>query len=380
MTIKSISIFDDSNVNATRSDLDKALSLPPKCYTSEEFYALEVEHIFRKNWLTVGRIQQIPNPGDYFTIDICNDLLVVVKGEDELVRVMSRVCRHRWMEVVQGSGNSKAFRCPYHGWTYDLKGNLRAAPSMDKQNFDKKQCNLPQLKVEIWQGFIFVNYDINAQPLGDSLKGLEKKLENYQLSNMQTIEPITYESDWNWKVMVENASEVYHLGLHQDTLLSNLPLRSSIIEDCDGPYTYYRIPNKDRMPLQTSFKPLDSLNEEQLSEFVLCTIFPCHIMIINPDQVTWVQILPKSATTHTITFHLCFQPSAFSDRYFRQKCKLGKWFLERIHEEDIFACQSVQKGLNSKFAMPTSFSYLEKSIWQFHNWILDQLNLNKVEE
>jgi hypothetical protein len=217
-----------------------------------------------------------------------------------------------------------------------------------------------------------LNYDDQAISLDQSLSGLNKKLEGYQLSEMISLDPIVYESDWNWKVMVENASEVYHLGLHKNTLISSLPTKSSIIEDNNGPYSFYRIPNKNGEPLPTSFTPPSTLNKDQLSEFVLCNVFPHHIMIINPDQMTWIQILPRSATSHTLLFHLCFHPSAFRDKAFFQKAKQSKWFLQQIHDEDIFACQSVQKGLFSRYALPTSFSYLEKSIWQFHNWILDQ--------
>ena len=364
------------NIKGIRNNLENTTSLPPVCYTDQQFYLLEEENIFRKNWLCVGRANQIPNSGDYFTIDLLNDPLVIVRDAENSIRALSRVCKHRWMKIVEGTGNSKSFTCPYHGWMYDLTGMLRATPGMDKSQFDKKQCNLPSLQVEIWQGFIFVNYDMNAKPLASLLSGLNKKLEGYQISEMNSIEPITYESEWNWKVMVENASEVYHLGLHSNTFVSALPpLKSTIIEDNDGPYTYYRVPSKNRVALPTSFQPLDTLNTDQLSELVLCTVFPCHIMIINPDQMTWIQILPKTATSHTLRFHLCFNSSAFNERTFHQICKQSKWFLQQIHEEDIFACQSVQKGLLSKYAQPTSFSYLEKSIWQLHNWILDQFNL-----
>jgi phenylpropionate dioxygenase-like ring-hydroxylating dioxygenase large terminal subunit len=375
MNKKACDFISQSNVKDIRSNLENALSLPPVCYTADEFYSIEEEHVFRKNWMCVGRSSQISNVGDYFTIDLLNDPLVIVRDEKNNVRALSRVCKHRWMQIVEGKGNSKNFKCPYHGWIYDLTGKLRASPGMDKSHFDKDECTLPSLRTEIWQGFIFVNYDVNAKSLTSLLSGLNKKLDGYQISEMKSIEPIVYESEWNWKVMVENASEVYHLGLHSNTLVSSLPVRSSIIEDNDGPYTYYRIPNKNREALPTSFQPVDTLNTEQLSEFVLCTVFPCHIMIINPDQITWLQILPKTATSHTLRFLLCFNPSSFNEKAFYQKCKQSKWFLQEIHEEDIFACQSVQKGLFSEYAKPASFSYLEKSIWQFHNWILDQLDL-----
>lgn len=376
MKNENLFIFSQDNIKATRDTFNKSFSLPPECYIDPLFFAYEKQHIFHKNWLCVGRVNQIPNIGDYFTIDLLNDPLVVVRDKKNVIRVLSRVCRHRWMILVEGTGNANHFQCPYHGWMYDLAGNLKGAPDMERTDYDKNLCTLPSLLTEIWQGFIFVNYDTNAESLSSQLSALNLKLEGYQISEMKSIAPITYESDWNWKVMFENASEVYHLGLHKNTLVSSLPTKLSIIEDNDGPYTFYRIPNKNRAPLPTAFEPRNTLNAEQLSEFVLCSVFPCHIMVINPDQMTWIQIVPKSVNSHTLHFHLCFNPSAFSDPKFYQKCKQSKWFLEQIHAEDIFACKNVQKGLASSLARPTQFSYLEKTIWQFHNWILNQLKVD----
>lgn len=368
-----ISNFINSNIEKNiRKSLEEAASLPAACYTDPRFYNLEKKHLFRKNWLCVGREHQIPNNGDYFTVDLLDDPLVIVRGEDSSIRALSRVCKHRWMKIVEGCGNTKSFKCPYHDWMYDLTGQLRAAPSMDKEKFEKSRCNLPSLRTETWQGFIFVNHDVSAKPLNQLLSGLNKKLEGYQLSDMRSVEPIIYESEWNWKVMVENASEVYHLGLHRNTLIYSLPTKNSIIEDTDGPYSYYRIPSKNREPLPTSFSPPSTLNNEQLSEFVLCNVFPHHLMVINPDQMTWIQILPKTATSHALRFHLCYHPAAFKEKTFPQKCKQNQWFLRQIHDEDIFVCQGVQQGLFSEYAIPAPFSYLEKSIWQLHNWILDQ--------
>lgn len=361
------------DIEAVQRPLESAYSLPPRCYTDPRFFAHEELYVFRRNWLCVGRTDQIPNPGDFFTIDILNEPLVVVRDLENKIYALSRICRHRWMPVVTEScGNKKSFQCPYHAWTYSLSGELLAAPRMEKTEFDKTKCRLPSIRVEIWQGFIFINFNQDAAALGPQLSALEQKIAGYQLSEMKCTEPVVYESKWNWKVMFENASEVYHLVLHKNTLISSLPTKNTIIEDNDGPYTFSRIPTANREPLPTIFPAVETLNDEQRSEFSIATVFPHHLFIINPDQMSWLQILPQSVDRHIVRIYLCYHPSAFDDPKFEQKCKLNRWFLDQIHQEDMFACLNVQRGLTSRLAQPTRFSYLEKQMWQFHQWLISQ--------
>src|SRR5579859_974142 len=124
-------------------DLPHAVTLPPAAYTSQAFFDLEMERIFRREWLPVGHVGQIPEVGDYFAIDLLNDPLVVVRGPDR-IRVLSRVCLHRWVPVVEGRGNARIFSCPFHKWGYALDGQLLGAPFMEGAvEFQPKTCRLP---------------------------------------------------------------------------------------------------------------------------------------------------------------------------------------------------------------------------------------------
>ena len=151
--------------------LNEASTLPPDCYTSEEFFNLEVREIFSKEWVSVGRVDMVENVGDYFTIELLGEPLVVCRDEDGEVQCLSRVCRHRAAEVVEpGQGNTRRFQCRYHFWNYDLKGQLVGAPEMGEAvNFNKEKICLPKLRTEVWQGFIFVNFDADAEPLAPRL-------------------------------------------------------------------------------------------------------------------------------------------------------------------------------------------------------------------
>lgn len=186
--------------------------LPPVCYTDPAFFEFEKDAIFAKEWLCVGRQEWVEKPGDYFTATHMGEPIVVVKGRDGVIRSMSTVCQHRAMLVAEGHGNTRSFLCPYHHWAYSLDGQLIGAPAMERAcNFDKSKVKLPQFKVENWLGFIFVNFDLDAEPLAPRLTKVTEVLENYDLGNADTsmdIEEITF--PWNWKLMLENNNDGYH--------------------------------------------------------------------------------------------------------------------------------------------------------------------------
>lgn len=196
--------------------VDQARVLPPKAYFSEPFFEFEKEAVFMHSWLCVGRVQQLPNVGDFISLTLVGEPIIVVRDEDLSIRAISAVCRHRGHPVEQRcKGSAKHFVCPYHRWTYSLDGALIGAPHMAQSiplEILKDESSLPQLKVEIWQGFIFVNFDAYAQPLAPTLKKLDPYLENYDLDSMVAIEPqfAAEPVPWNWKMLLENYIEPYH--------------------------------------------------------------------------------------------------------------------------------------------------------------------------
>jgi phenylpropionate dioxygenase-like ring-hydroxylating dioxygenase large terminal subunit len=161
--------------------VNEARSLPPELYTSEEFFAFEQEAIFGHDWLCVGREAQVPEPGDWYVFEIVDEPLLVVRGKDGQVRVLSAVCQHRGMVVAEGAGSGcTKFTCPYHHWSYALDGRLLGAPAMEQAlGFDKSEHALPELRVEVWQGFIFCTFDPDVAPLAPSLAELDPHLEHF---------------------------------------------------------------------------------------------------------------------------------------------------------------------------------------------------------
>ncbi len=199
---------------------DQAWSMPKSYYTNPDVLAIERQHLFGNEWICIGRTDEIAKSGDYMTFQLCDEPLIAVRGEDGKIRVLSNVCRHRGALLADGRGNTHRLVCPYHHWSYDLEGKLAGAPRMDvHKTFDKAACRLPKFAAEEWHGFLFANLSTNPPPLAPRLAGLASLIRNYHMEEMK----LRYVADeiWhtNWKCLIENFMEGYHLSpLHKTTL------------------------------------------------------------------------------------------------------------------------------------------------------------------
>jgi phenylpropionate dioxygenase-like ring-hydroxylating dioxygenase large terminal subunit len=355
--------------------LEQASALPAQYYTDPEMYRLEEEVIFRRGWIPVGRIDQVENPGDFFTFDLVGTPLIIVRGKDGVLRALSASCLHRFMPVAGGAGTRSSFQCPYHLWTYGLDGQLIGAPEMEgAEGFEIKECRLPQALLEIWEGFIFVNLDENAAPLAPQIHTLTERLAPYRLSEMRTAAILDYESDWNWKVMIENGVESYHhLGIHPDTLQPFFPAQITSHDDNDGPWIYHRIPTKDRTPLPSQFPVPDDMPADQRSELTVVSVFPLLLIALQPDEMNYMQIIPQAHDRHLVRWWICHRPDALDNPGYADKVAGSKAILDAIHKQDIDACRAVWKGVQSKYAQPGRLSHLEKGVWQFNEWMKEQI-------
>ena len=139
----------------------EARAMPKSVYTSEEFLAAELRHVFAKEWYCVGRASALAKPGDYVTFELAGQPLMVMRGRDGNLSALSNVCLHRMSTLLEGRGNRASITCPYHGWTYNIDGSLRAAPKCEEVlNFRREEVHLAGIGLEVIGGFVFVNLEI----------------------------------------------------------------------------------------------------------------------------------------------------------------------------------------------------------------------------
>ncbi|MGE3692658.1 MAG: SRPBCC family protein [Novosphingobium sp.] len=218
---------DISNVVETADDLVDAVEIGPEAYISAEYLQREKDRLWRKVWLQAGRVEDIPNPGDFITYDICDDSVIVLRGEDGQIRAFHNVCIHRGRKLIDtppgqrnARGNKSTLICGYHAWTYDLEGKCKFIEHKDDWNGaldDAKRTTLGKVQVDTWGGFLWINLDPHAGPLRDYLEPAATMLDPFQLENMRTRWRKWIIFECNWKVAMEAFCETYHVpGTHPE--------------------------------------------------------------------------------------------------------------------------------------------------------------------
>ena len=362
-------------------DVNAAETLPPICYTDPAFYEFEKRAIFYREWLCVGRDAWVRNPGDYFTTTHVGEPIVIVRNRDGVLRAMSTVCRHRAMLVAEGHGSARSFRCPYHHWTYSLDGDLVSAPEMDRaSSFDKTQIRLPELKVEVWLGFIFVNFDQAAAPLAPRLAVATVVLDHFDLGSAdESAEvPETKQEPWNWKVRIENSNDGYHANrLHGGPQHDCCPSELSSFPDLPADSaTYFRYnatthPDYSTNPtLKALFPIFPRLTTEERGRCLFLCVPPSLTMFTRCDLVTFNIFHAEGPETMASRRSWLVAKGATKDPLFKEKMSTAVASSAPIVAQDRDVDAKVQLGLRSKFAIRGRYSWQEQAQRDFNAWLV----------
>ncbi len=362
------------------SDVE-CLTLPPQAYFSPSLHRLEVERIFSREWLFIGRAVQVPQPGDYYTVELMGEPLVIVRGADRALRALNAVCRHRYMPVVQGSGKVQQFICPYHAWAYDLAGRLTAAPYMQGAlAFDKATCRLPEYRLETWYGFIFVNLDDGAAPLAPRMRELERHIAHYRVD--EQIQVLPYAEQWagNWKFAAENSMEYYHhIGLHRGTVGVQVPGTGTYVlpAPADGSFCHERSRmadsfRKGRTHAMNPVGRLDLFTEEELTTGYVVYVFPAFTMAMRPNGNNWLSFRPDGPERTDVLGGYLVTPEVLASTpdIVEQRREL----IARVNDEDSLATSELAKVIKSTKAARGSLSPFEGTIAQFYRYLARALD------
>ncbi|MGE3150482.1 MAG: aromatic ring-hydroxylating dioxygenase subunit alpha [Pseudorhodoplanes sp.] len=328
---------------AGQADPASALSMPAAFYTSPEVLKLEEDRIFRAEWICLGRIDDVPNPGDYFTAQLLNEPLLVIRGDDSKIRVLSNVCRHRGMTLASGCGSIKRrIVCPYHSWSYSADGKLVNAPRMeDVKGFDIATKRLPEFASEIWRGFIYVNLDGKAAPLAPRLAGLEPYIDKYHMEEMNKYNG--GETTWqtNWKCLIENFTEGYHIAFtHPKSINPILPMqRNEKIPGGTG-YTGYRANQTPNLPLRGAFPP-DATEIELRSSMIFC-IYPSQLVALS-NTATSISVRPLGVDS----VELHWDKMSYAKSLTAEQQATAMAYFDTYMNEDREMVESVQRGNHS---------------------------------
>ena len=364
-----------SNLPGLLSSLQDYMDLPvernrtlePAHYYDPDFYRLEIERIWKREWICAGHIAQLQQPGDYFSFQILDEPIMIVRGHDMKIRALTSVCRHRFMPVVtEGSrGNKQSFQCPSHRWTYGTDGAFQKALYMEgNQDFDPEKCRLPEFRCEIWHGLIFVNLDDDAAPLAPRLTGLEAQFAPYGDMADWSFTAHGYQI-WNanWKCSHENNLESYHhMGVHVASIESYAPTRD--VRPCryGDAWTYHQSPwDQSRDITRRMLRGLDGSPQQDEPSLDIVTIFPCNATVMMPNSFNWVTLWPIDADNTQVVAGLLQAPHL--------KDRNSQFGLEQFLEEDSAPMRHIGRAIRSSKLEAGRTTWLEEQLLRFYQYI-----------
>ena len=221
--------------------IDPLRALPAAAYR-EAAFAAEVDAVFRHDWVFVGTADEVAEPGDYVTTDLGGQPVIVLRRQDGELAAMSNLCSHRGTQLVDGFGNTKRFQCPYHAWTFADDGRLLGVPHATRDDVDRDAHCLPTYRAELWHGLLFVCLDPNVPALAERLAHLEPAATEGDFAELHHWTNRRGEEVWdaNWKLVISNAMESYHLfHVHPETLEPYAPTAGAyyVVGNADGTVT-----------------------------------------------------------------------------------------------------------------------------------------------
>jgi phenylpropionate dioxygenase-like ring-hydroxylating dioxygenase large terminal subunit len=373
-------ILSQKDLDSMRLPIEQASPPPAAYYTSKEIYELEKERIFLKEWLWVGHADQVQNRGDYFTFEIAEEPIVVVRDQSKTVRAFSAVCRHRGAVIATGEGNCKVLKCPYHNWTYSLTGKLIGAPTMNEVGgFDASQFGLISLKVEIWEGNVFVNFDPGSKPLSDSLGDMIKWVKNYKMADLVCTDRQEYDFPCNWKMLVENNLEGYHIpGTHAGTgeysklnhwkLAESHGLYGLIIAEFDEPLTM-NVPGSGDKPVAI-IKGITELDQRRNYFLIL---YPNMLWALQPDSTVCFTMLPNGVnrTRAIVDWHFPRWMTELPE--FPEIAQAARDGVGGFNDQDMKVLGLTSQGYRSRLFHPGRYSLHERNMYGFSRYIIDRL-------
>ncbi len=358
---------------------ERACAMPRSVYTSQEFLDQELKHIFSQDWLCAGRASSLANPGDFTTMEIAGEPIMIVRDQNGELRAQSNVCRHRMSILLEGRGNTKSIVCPYHAWTYGLDGKLRGAPAMEmNEGFDKSKICLPQVRCEIWQGWIMVTLNPDAAPVSEALRDIDALVGHYKMENYVESFRETHHWNTNWKVLAENFMESYHLPVcHAGTIGGTVDLREMTCPEGAPAFNYHWIMKNETFALTLAHPNNTHLEGEDRRKTYLLSIYPALMITLTPGYFWYLSLHPDGPDHVNILYGGGLAPEFREDPESEKHFAELKEILDRVNDEDRGCTESVYKGLCSGLGAPGPLSHLERPNFEFAQYINSRIQLGK---
>ena len=363
------------DVEATLQPFLAASPLPGPPFHDATIFSAELDEIFSRLWLCVGHGDAVAEPGDFMLREIGDECALIVRDKQGAARAFFNVCRHRGTQLLEESEGSglECVRCPYHAWTYDLDGSLIAAPLMDDaKGFDKADFPLVPIRLEEWQGFLFLNFDAEAGPVAEALADFPD-ISRFGCDRMRLGARHEYDIAANWKLICENYGECYHCPTNHPQLnpISNYRSGGDSFEGaffCGGPMRLNEGCKTMTLDGQTNRDPIEGIDPEDHELVHYFNIYPAFLLSLHPDYVLAHTLWPMGPDRTRIICEWLFPPEAAEQADFDPSDAVDFWHM--TNEQDWRICARAQKGVQSRGYRPGRYQALEETIHFFDAWYL----------
>ena len=324
----------------------QASTLPGRLFSDAAVYDQEVDRLFRRSWVCLGREDEFEGPGSFRTYEIGGSGIVVLRTSAGELRGYHNVCRHRGTRLLEEPAGSglKRILCPYHAWSYDLDGRVVGTPHMgEAEQFDRAEFHLYSIAVDAWRGFVFANLDPKPTPLLESLGGLPDQLRHFPLERLRRTHRVEYDIHANWKLIIQNANECYHCpGVHPQ-LVKITPYRSGEENLRDGPVFGGWMEIVDGATTltpdgTTKRRVFPELTETERRRVFYYVLYPLSFLSLMPDYVTVDRFEPRGPNET----HLTFDVYVDRDETGRADDAMGFW--ETTNRQDWHICELAHLG------------------------------------
>ena len=357
---------------------------PPSVFHDPALFAWEVEEIFGHEWRSVGREEETPDPGSYRLLTFAGEQVILIRGEDGVLRAFLNACRHRGATLIEGSpdgqpdcGEAAKIVCPYHAWVYGSDGKLLRAKHTDELvAFDPRAYDLVPVRCETWQGFVFLTLDPAAPPLRTELDDLVELFARFDFAALRRVAREEYAVAANWKILVENYSECYHCpGVHPQLnaltpydLGEDLPARGWWKGGWQPLVGAARTMGLDR---GSHARPwLAGVTEEDATRITYVAVWPNLLLSLHPDYLMVHTIEPLGPGRSKVTCDWYLHPETAAAPGFDFADAHGFWDI--TNRQDWHVCELQQRGTASRLLPPGRYSELEASVQAFDLMIADR--------
>ncbi|WP_051832476.1 aromatic ring-hydroxylating oxygenase subunit alpha [Streptomyces katrae] len=360
-------------------------TLPGEYYTAPDIFRLEQERIFETMWFCVGRSSELAKPGAFRTVDVGRESILVTRARDQAVRAYFNVCRHRGAKLcTEPAGEAgRAFRCPYHAWTYALDGRLIAAPNLTKMpDVGRTEFGLVPVSVREWLGYVWVCLadsppSFEEQVMGAAVERLgdAESIERYGIEDLEVGRRIVYDVKANWKLIIENFMECYHCATIHPELTEVLPEftegyaaqyyvghGAAFGEGIQG-FTVDGSEGLDRIP---------TVSPDQDRKYYAITVRPQVFVNLVPDHVIFHRMYPVAADRTVVECDwLYLKDVVESGKDVSRSVEL----FDRVNRQDFDACERCQPAMSSRmYAHGGVLVPSEHHIGAFHDWVRGRLD------